>query len=86
MTKETKEQTPTSKCWEFELDIQPTPFGADVLEPKTITTFVYSDTGKDIEQRFTPHKVSNIREITDPNADVLTNDSGWRTKKYGEYA
>ena len=43
-----------SRCWEFELD----------LKSKKIKTFVYSDTGTDIEQRFTKeYKVSNIKEI-----------------------
>ena len=74
----------SSKCYEFKLHLEPTPFGADVPEPKTITTFVYSDTGKDIEQRFTPHKVTDIKEIKDPNKDVFTSDSGWRSKKYAE--
>jgi len=46
-----------SRCWEFELD----------LKSKKIKTFVYSDTGTDIEQRFTKeYKVSNIKEIADP--------------------
>ena len=74
----------SSKCYEFKLHLEPTPFGADVPEPKTITTFVYSDTGKDIEQRFVPHKVTDIKEISDPNKDVFTPDSGWRSKKYAE--
>ena len=67
-----------TKTWQFELNIEPMTFGADISAPRKITTFVYSDTGKDIEQRFTPHKVSNIKEIKDPNADVATTDSGWR--------
>ena len=46
-----------TKCWQFELD----------LKSRKITTFVYSDTGKDIEERFTKgYVVSNIREIDDP--------------------
>ena len=45
-----------TKCYEFKLQ----------LPKRTITTFVYSDTGKDIESRFTPHKVSKIKEIKDP--------------------
>ena len=59
----------SQKCWEFKLTYK---------NGKSIKTFVYSDTGKDIEQRFIPHKVSNIKEIKDPNADVATTDSGWR--------
>ena len=51
-----------TKTWQFELNIEPIPFGADISEPRQITTFVYSDTGKDIEQRFIPRKVSNIKE------------------------
>ena len=46
-----------TRCWEFELD----------LKTRKIKTFVYSDTGTDIEQRFTKdYKVSNIKEIDDP--------------------
>ena len=44
-----------TKCYEFKLQ----------LPKRTITTFVYSDTGEDIESRFTPHKVSKIKEIKD---------------------
>ena len=73
-----------SKSYGFKLHLEPTPFGADVPEPRTIETFVYSDTGTDIEKRFTPHRVTDIKEITDPNKDVLTPDSGWRSKKYAE--
>jgi len=44
------------RCWEFTLD----------LKSKKIKTFVYSDTGTDIEERFTKeYKVSNIKEIDD---------------------
>ena len=32
----------------------------------TIETFVYSEHGKDIENRFPEWKVSNIKEIPDP--------------------
>ena len=70
-----------SRYYKLKLHLQPTPFGADVSEPRTIETFVYSDTGKDIEQRFVPHKFTDIKEVTDPNKNVLTLDSGWRTKK-----
>ena len=45
-----------TKCFEFKLQ----------LPEKTIKTFVYSDTGKDIESRFPGYKVSNIKEIEDP--------------------
>ncbi len=46
-----------TRCWEFELD----------LKTRKIKTFVYSDTGTDIEQRFTKgYTVSNIKEIDDP--------------------
>ena len=46
-----------TKCWEFELD----------LKTRKIKTFVYSDTGTDIEERLTKgYKVSNIKEIDDP--------------------
>jgi len=46
-----------TRCWEFELD----------LNTRKIKTFVYSDTGTDIEERFTKgYKVSNIKEIDDP--------------------
>tara|TARA_S200000501_G_scaffold334936_1_gene339256 strand:- start:750 stop:914 length:165 start_codon:yes stop_codon:yes gene_type:complete len=48
-----------TKCWEFNLE----------LKDKKIKTFVYSDTGNDIESRFEPHKVSNIKEIADPLAE-----------------
>jgi hypothetical protein len=45
-----------TKCFEFKLK----------LPEKTIKTFVYSDTGKDIESRFPGYKVSNVKEIEDP--------------------
>ena len=38
------------------------------LEDKKLKTFVYSDTGKDIEERF-KYKVTNIKEIDDPLAE-----------------
>ena len=44
----------TQKAWEFNLK----------LEKKTIKTFVYSDTGKDIEARFPNHKITNIKQNT----------------------
>ena len=45
-----------TKCWKFDLQ----------MSDKTISTFVYSDTGKDIEKRFPNFKVSNIKETDDP--------------------
>ena len=45
------------RCWQFDLD----------LKTRKIKTFVYSDTGKDIQNRFYKgFKVSNVREIKDP--------------------
>ena len=58
----------TQKAWEFNLK----------LEKKTIKTFVYSDTGKDIETRFPNHKVTNIKQISDPLNDV--GEPGWKPK------
>ena len=43
-----------------------------------IKTFVYSDTGKDIETRFPNNKVTNIKEIPDPLKDKSS--SGWKKK------
>ena len=57
-----------TKCWEFKLK----------LEKKTIKTFVYSDTGKDIETRFPNHKVTNIKQIPDPLKDSAS--TGWKPK------
>jgi hypothetical protein len=48
-----------TKCWQFDLS----------LKNKKIETFVYSDNGDDIESRFEPHKVTNIKEINDPLAE-----------------
>ena len=42
-----------NKRWEFDLD----------TGDRQFKTWVYSDTGKDIEKRFKPYKVSNIKEI-----------------------
>ena len=42
-----------NKRWEFDLD----------TGERKFKTWVYSDTGKDIESRFKPYKVSNIKEI-----------------------
>ena len=58
----------SQKAWEFNLK----------LEKRTIKTFVYSDTGKDIESRFTNNKVTNIKEIPDPLKDKAS--SGWKKK------
>ena len=58
----------TQKAWEFNLK----------LEKKTIKTFVYSDTGKDIESRFPTHKVTNVKEIPDPLKD--SSSTGWKPK------
>ena len=57
-----------TKCWEFKLK----------LEKKTIKTFVYSDTGKDIASRFSNHKVTNIKQIPDPLKDSAS--TGWKPK------
>ncbi len=46
--------TRLSKIFEFDLD----------TGTRQFKTWVYSDTGTDIEKRFTPHKVSNIKEKT----------------------
>ena len=43
-----------NKMWEFDLD----------TGTRQFKTWVYSDTGTDIEKRFVPHKVTNIKEIT----------------------
>ena len=67
--KTTSDPSPsTQKAWEFNLK----------LEKKTIKTFVYSDTGKDIESRFPNHKITNIKEIPDPLKDSAS--TGWRKK------
>ncbi len=42
-----------NRCWEFDLDTGTHKF----------RTWVYSDTGQDIQARFTPYKVTNIKEI-----------------------
>ena len=42
-----------NKRWEFDLD----------TGDRKFKTWVYSDTGQDIESRFKPYKVSNIKEI-----------------------
>ena len=61
------------KCWEFNLK----------LEKRTIKTFVYSDTGKDIESRFPDCKVTNIKEIPDPLKDSAS--TGWKPKEKYAY-
>tara|TARA_B100000989_G_C19122254_1_gene295797 strand:- start:165 stop:320 length:156 start_codon:yes stop_codon:yes gene_type:complete len=43
------------------------------MSDKTISTFVYSDTGKDIEKRFPNFKVSNIKETDDPLSGTKAN-------------
>ena len=43
-----------------------------------IKTFVYSDTGKDIETRFPNNKVTNIKEIPDPLKDKAS--TSWKKK------
>ena len=58
----------TQQAWEFTLK----------SEKKTIKTFVYSATGKDIASRFPNHKVTNIKQIPDPLNDVA--ESGWKPK------
>jgi hypothetical protein len=47
------------RAWKFSLK----------LPKKKLNTFVYSDTGTDISERFVPHVVSNIKEIDDPLAE-----------------
>ena len=42
-----------NKRWEFDLD----------TGDRQFKTWVYSDTGTDIQKRFTPHNVTNIKEI-----------------------
>jgi hypothetical protein len=61
-----------TKCWEFKLK----------LEKKTIKTFVYSDTGKDIESRFPNNKITNIKEIDDPLKDIAWPDLKPKRKEY----
>ena len=58
----------TQKAWEFNLK----------LEKRTIKTFVYSDTGKDIESRFPNNNVTDIKEIPDPLKDKAS--TGWKKK------
>ena len=58
----------SQKAWEFNLK----------LEKRTIKTFVYSDTGKDIESRFPNNNVTDIKEIPDPLKDKAS--TGWKKK------
>lgn len=46
-----------NKRWKFNLD----------TGTRQFETWVYSDTGTDIEKRFIPHKVTNIKEIKQPD-------------------
>lgn len=48
------------KAWEFKME----------KEGVSIETFVYSDTGKDIEERFPNWKVTGIKEVT--NLDTFS--------------
>ena len=43
----------------------------------TIETFVYSENGKDIENRFPEWKVSDIKEIDDPVSQQPTKKKDW---------
>ena len=61
-----------TKAWSFKLQYM------YPLKVRSIKTFVYSDTGEDIAQRFAPNLVSNIKEIKDPS-DVTTD--GWSKKE-----
>ena len=47
-----------NKMWEFDLD----------TGTRKFKTWVYSDTGQDIQARFTPYKVTNIKEIKQTNS------------------
>ena len=49
-----------TKCWKIELKFP---------SEKKIDTFVYSDTGEDIIDRFPNCKVKVIKEIDDPLAE-----------------
>ena len=49
-----------SKAWRIELKFP---------NEKKIKTFIYSDTGKDIVQRFPNCKVKVIKQISDPLAE-----------------
>lgn len=66
-----------TKAWSFKLQYM------YPLKVRSIKTFVYSDTGEDIAQRFAPNLVSNIKEIKDPLTDVTTD--GWSKKEQPKY-
>ena len=56
-TKDTnKEEKSKEKCWTFELK---------KTKKKVIKSYCYSDTGRDIAQRFKPSKVTNIKREKD---------------------
>ena len=60
-----KKEEPKSytKCYSLDLHLS---------KDKTIKTYVYSDNyGKDIVERFKPHKVSNIKRIDCPKDDSV---------------
>ena len=50
-----------TKCWQIELK----------LTDKTLKTFVYSDTGTDIETRFKHGKAKVVKEIDDPISGTI---------------
>ena len=62
-----------TKCWQIELQFPG--------KKKKIKTFVYSDTGKDIVQRFKEEtcKVKVLKEIDDPLNNVAWD--GWKPKR-----
>ena len=57
------------RAWNFSLK----------LPKKKLNTFVYSDTGTDIVDRFVPNVVSNIKEIDDPLKESTF--TGWKKKE-----
>tara|TARA_B100000953_G_C17671347_1_gene308869 strand:+ start:245 stop:484 length:240 start_codon:yes stop_codon:yes gene_type:complete len=78
-----------TKAWEFDLQLKDfTPSHLKdvegVVPGRKFKTFVYSDTGTDIVERFLPHEVSNVKEIDDPLKD--TSFDGWDKKKKKKYA
>ena len=66
-----------TKAWSFKLKYM------HPSKVRTIKSFVYSDTGTDIEQRFAPNLVTNIKEIKDPLADM--SGEGWAKKETTKY-
>ena len=66
-----------TKCWQIEMTFPG--------KKKKTKTFVYSDTGEDIIQRFKEEtcKVKVIKEIDDPLKDVAWN--GWKPKEEKKY-